>query len=113
MMLKELSDEEFKATFSMPMRFVEADASPPTVVNLRDYLSACLTDLRLPTTVKDIEIHYVYISGDEKYEHILFFYGVKNIYLVIVVDLKNATVFGHHILNLNAQYGLTGKTGLK
>jgi hypothetical protein len=88
------------------MRFVVANDNSPTGVNVRDYVSACLMQLRLPTTLDEIQIDYVYKSGDGKYEHILFFSGVKDVYLVVVVDLASASVHGHRLLDLNAEYGL-------
>jgi len=35
----------------------------------------------------------------------------KNVYLTVVVDLQRDSIHGHHLLDLNEKYGVTGGEG--
>lgn len=51
------------------------------------------------------DVHYVYVTREEKHTHIGLDGGAPNAFLVIVIDNVSARVLGHHILDLNAHYG--------
>ena len=51
-------------------------------------------------------VEYVYRSGDDRFELVHVRTKPPNVFLVIAVDRLNAQVYGHHLLNLNKQYGL-------
>jgi hypothetical protein len=106
MPIRELSEEEFQATFARPMRRLGIDEQPPVVVDLKEYLSACIVALDLPTTLDDIEIHHVYVAYGERHTHVLFWYGKPHTYLVLVLDNHAAAVLGHRVLELGKLYGL-------
>jgi hypothetical protein len=105
MSIRRLTKEEFLATFEQPMRRLGADESYRPIP-LKDYVSECIVSLGLRTTVADIEIHHVYLSGDKKHSHVLFYFGESNRYLVVVVDHETDSIEGHHLLDLNREYGL-------
>ena len=105
MALRELSKKEYRSTFSDPMRRLgEKESYRP--VPLKDYVKACIDALDLPTNTQEIEIHHVYLSGDEKHTHVLFYFGEPNRYLVVVVSHEADTVMGHYVLDLNEEYGV-------
>lgn len=104
-MIKELSQTEFRATLADPMRRLGAEESFRPV-SLGAYVDECIHQLSLPTTKKDIEIHHVYVSGDQKHTHVLLYFGKTNVYLVIVVEHPVDAIKGYHLLNLNKEYGI-------
>lgn len=50
-------------------------------------------------------VDHVYRNGNATFDHVLVPTETKNVYLAIVVDLTNERVHGHHVLNLNIEYG--------
>src|SRR5437879_1971011 len=100
MTIRNLTKQEFLATFREPMRRLAADESYRSTP-LKDYVSECIASLGLPTTPSDIEIHHVYLSGDQKHTHVLFYFGEHDRFLVVVVDHEMDSVKGHHLLDLN------------
>jgi hypothetical protein len=105
MAIRELSKQEFLGTFCEPMRRLGANESFRPMP-LKDYVSDCIQSLALPTTLADIEIHHVYLSGDKGHTHVLFYFGEHNRYLVVVVSHDPDWIKGHHLLDLNNEYGL-------
>lgn len=68
---------------------------------------------QIPPT--DLEGHFVedqqlieaaYRTNDGRYDHVLAITKTANVYLVIVIDLINDSIYGHHLLDLNREYGL-------
>jgi hypothetical protein len=53
----------------------------------------------------DVELSYR--SADGKHEHVLIPAGTKNLYLVVVISIESKAIFGHFVLDLNREYGLT------
>jgi hypothetical protein len=106
MAIRELSKQDFLATFCGPMHRLGADESYRPVP-LGDYVSACIQALSLPTTLADIEIHDVYLSGDKRHTHVLFFFGERNRCLVVVASHEPDSIKGHYLLDLDKEYGLT------
>lgn len=76
-------------------------------VPLGEYVAKCIAHHALPTSQDDIDIEHVYVAGDERHTHVMFNWGVANLYLVVVVSHEEDSVWGHHILDLNEKYGLT------
>lgn len=105
-MIRELSHSEFQATFAGPMRRLGADESFRPVP-LGDYVSECISHHALPTSREDIQIEHVYVAADHRHTHVMLHYGIPDLYLVVVVTHDTDSVLGHHLLNLNEEYGLT------
>jgi len=103
--INKLTDKEFQDTFTPPMRFLEENEES-SGISLKKYVQKIIRKEELNTIIGNIEIHYVYHTPDEKYEHILFNYGIKELFMVIVINLKTRKILGYHILDLIAKYGL-------
>jgi hypothetical protein len=52
-------------------------------------------------------VECVYRSANGQFDHGLVMTKTPNVYLVVVVDLKHDTVYGHRLLDLNREYGIT------
>ena len=55
---------------------------------------------------KKPELTNAYASRDGRHAHFLFWYGVPNVYVVLVMAMPERSSFGHHRLDLNEKYGL-------
>ncbi len=98
-----LSDAQFKETFSPPMRQLPPGSSPPfdfwgyvDAIPIADYLGyLCQGD-----------VSYVWEDFSGKFRHVLLNSQDKNVFMAVVLDLSEGKVLGHHLLNLNELYGL-------
>jgi hypothetical protein len=106
MNIRALTKEEFIATFAAPMKDITSEAVP--VVDIWPYVENVFAQEELPQASLDkVNVGYVYLTGDDQHHHVLVGYEEPNIYLAIVVDLEKASVQGHHLLDLNQEYGLS------
>ncbi|MDQ3816375.1 MAG: hypothetical protein M3362_01635 [Acidobacteriota bacterium] len=105
MNIKPLTEAEFMGTFSEPMRNVTGEKSEP-IIDIWLYAEKVFAQELPESSVDDADVNYVYLSGDGKYHHVGIWYGEPNVYLVVVVNLREATIYGHRILNLSEEYGL-------
>lgn len=48
----------------------------------------------------------VWNNASGTFQHILVTTDDKNVFMVIVLDLSQTVVYGHHLLDLNREYGL-------
>jgi hypothetical protein len=106
MELKELNNEQYLETMDTSMRFIEIDDQSYGPFPLADYVEKLIQKLDLPTSLNDIEIHYIYMNDKKDYCHILFNWGRKNVYVVVITKPSIKQVYGFHFLDLNAEYGL-------
>ena len=56
------------------------------------------------------DVAYVYLSPDRGYEHVLIATEDKNVFFVIVIDVKQVKIHGYHLLDLVELYGLADET---
>ena len=104
-----LSEAEFKGTFAMPMRDVLASATD--VLDIWPYVAAVPSaELGGSVVVPDC-VEYVYRNATDTFDHVLVVTNTKNVYLVVVVDLVRDAIFGHRLLDLNHEYGLSTRSG--
>jgi hypothetical protein len=87
--IRELNRDEFLATMKAPMTLQPVDA-PVSGVKIGNYVKACLALIDPGLTNDDANIHEVYDSADGVHFHVLIDYGVKNVYLVLVVDRERS-----------------------
>lgn len=101
-----LSEEQFLSTMGSKMREVTEIAEPLT--DIWDYAKQLLKDNLISREgFLKRYIEAVYVNNENRYKHILLVTNQKNVYAVIVVDMRDKKIFGHHILNLNEKYGIT------
>ena len=64
------------------------------------------TDLK-GHSIYDRFVEFVYRSDDKYFDHVLVMTKTKDVYLAVIVDLTHDSIFGHRLLDLNQEYGLT------
>jgi hypothetical protein len=102
-----LSETFFKATTEGKMSNVTQQ--PSGCIDIWPYVRMVQQSVELPQRVIDGQfVEYVYRSQFNHYDHVLVPAGRHNVFLVIVVDRVHSSVYGHRVLDLNAEYGLTG-----
>src|SRR5258707_11373047 len=99
-----LDATEFKATFAEPMRDVLVSAT--NVFDIWPYVAAIPTHELCGNLIVDGYVERVYRNGNHTFDHVLVVTKTKNVLLAVVVDLVRDTIFGHHLLDLNHEYGL-------
>jgi hypothetical protein len=119
MMVRRLSEPEFNATFVLPMRNLSSiavdhgDDDAPTldggVLDIWPYVAAVPAADLVGETIRPEQVDSVYRSADGRWDHVMVSTDTQNVHLVVVVDLVNDCVYGHHLLDLNAKYGVTPK----
>ena len=103
--MKQLTELEFELTFTPPMTDVTDTAV--VLVDIWPYTEAVLSSEYADAETENWDVEYVYINQSKSHQHILINTGMANIYFVVVVDVENKSIYGHHLLNLNQKYGLS------
>ena len=104
MLSRLLSEPEFKTTFAASMEEVSQTAG--NVIDIWPYVQAVSSEDLQQHTVCEQSVESVYRMGDGHFDHILVMTRTKNVYLVIVVNLLENSIHGHHLLDLNREDGL-------
>lgn len=98
----ELTEEEYKASFSPPMLDVTEDADE--IVDLWSYADQVIEDKYHNCPAWEWRVKLIYETRDGSYQHINIPVPKSNTYLSIVVDKANRKIVGHYILDLGALY---------
>jgi hypothetical protein len=99
-----LDKDAYLATLAEPMRDVTNEAT--NVLDIWSYVAAVPTaDLRGHSIYDDL-VEFVYRHPKDRFDHVLEMTTTKNVYLAVIVDLQKDCIHGHHLLNLNKEYGL-------
>ena len=100
-----LTETVFKATTEGEMSNVTQE--PGACVDIWPYVRAVQESVGLSQQAVDGQfVEYVYRSQFDHYDHVLVPVGRFNTFLVVVVDRPHGFVYGHRLLDLNAEYGL-------
>lgn len=95
----------FKATTEGKM--TDVTKQPGDCFDIWPYITMIHESVGLPRQVLDGQwVQYVYRSQFGHYDHVLIPAGRHNVFLVIVADRVHGSVYGHRVLDLNAEYGL-------
>ena len=105
MITKLLDATEFKSTFAEPMRDVLATAT--NVIDIWPYVAAIPRSELFGNEIVDGCVEHVYRNGTATFDHVLVLTRTKNVFVAIVVDVAKDTILGHHLLDLNHEYGST------
>ena len=104
-MARLLTNDEYLTTFVEPMRRLEAGEFYKTV-QIGEYVSECIRAFDPRLTRKQLQIQHVYLNGIQTFYHVLIHYGIRNEFLVVVVDCGREAIYGHYRLDLDSEYGL-------
>jgi hypothetical protein len=103
MKMKYLTESDFGNTFAAPMKQVAKDAAPP--LDFWSYADAIpkedFSGHKCQNTVS-----LAWEDAQRRYQHVLLNTEDKNVFMVLVLDLKADRVLGHHLLDLNEKYGM-------
>ncbi len=104
-MTRELSELEFKDTFGKSM--IDISESVENPIDIWPYVAE-LNELNLidGIVLEKQLVESVYRNNLKTFDHVLLPTEFENVYLTIIVNLKNRTVEGHYRLNLNTEYGI-------
>ncbi len=98
-----LTEEEFKSTFPSE-GFIDVTESAENF-NEKEFDEYVRNNLI--AELGKMHIGYVYDAKDGSYRHVTFITDVKNMHYIVVLNLKNKKIFGHFVLDLNKEYGLS------
>lgn len=96
-----LSEQEFKACFAAPMQDVTVEAAP--AVDIWPYVDGLAPDAPGIASIGDV--HRVYRDANDRFDQVLLDVGRPDTFLVIVVGREPPGIIGHHLLDLNEEYG--------
>lgn len=99
-----LGRDEFLACFAAPMRNVTAQERD--AVDVQPYVDA--VDQRALGLSDVGGLAYVYRDAKERFDQLLIKTAEPFVFLVIVVDLRSRDILGHHLLDLEREYGVKG-----
>ncbi len=104
-MTKQLTQEEYKSTFTA--RMVDVTATIEPAVNIWSYVKQLKKDnLVLDYVYNKQLIEIVYRNDEKTFDHVLLPTSNQNMFMVIVVDLVKVKIKGHFELDLNKEYGI-------
>ena len=99
---RELTKEEYEATFSPPMLDVTKTAEE--LVPLWDYLDPVIEDRYHSCSAWEWRVMFIYEARDGLIQHLNVPVPVDNTYLSVVVDKPARQIIGHYLLDLGALY---------
>src|SRR5687768_15131268 len=108
-----LSETEFKATFSDRMVDIngrEDLVSSEGVIDLEPYLRAAESSMVPVELLPDVPPSAVYRTSDDRFDHVLYRCNRSNMYMVVVVALRQDDVYGHYLLDLGKEYDVSTDT---
>ena len=97
-----LNETAYLSTMSEPMTNVTLEADE--AVDIWPYVEA-IPAKEIGGLLQDVE--YVWRDALQRYDHVLIATSIRNVFLAVIIDLKARSVFGHRLLDLNREYGLT------
>lgn len=104
-MTTELTTDQFKSTFGKQMLDVTETAE--SEVDIWSYVGQLAQDYVVLNYVFDKKlVEAVHRNSTNTFDHVLLPTNNKNIFIVIVVDLKAKQIMGHIKLDLEQEYGL-------
>lgn len=100
-----LSESEFRSTFGVSMRDATADAEE--IVDLWAYADQAIAETFPDTNDWEWRVDRIYESSATQHQHVLLPAPRDNAYIVIVIGIEQRAIVGHHLLDLNALYGIS------
>jgi hypothetical protein len=100
-----LTRAEFRRCFAESMRDMTGAAQ--AVTDIWPYVDGL--DALAEGVARIGDVAHIYRDGSCRYDHVLLETDRANVFLVIVVDLGARDVLGHHLLDLDIEYGLAAE----
>jgi hypothetical protein len=100
----ELDNTAFQATFADSMTVVHDRWNGTEFL---EGVSSILTDRGGVAPPAPVAFYEAYVGSDSAHAHLLYSYGVQDVFLVLVLALPEERVVGHHRLDLNEEYGIS------
>jgi hypothetical protein len=100
--MKLLTEPEFRATFTNPMQEVPEDSEPPCA--FWDYFDA-IPEADFAGHKRGIEVSFAWNNEPETYQHVLVDTEDENLFMVLVIDLVEAVIVGHRLVDIDEEYG--------
>jgi hypothetical protein len=97
---RQLTQEEYEATFSPPMRNVTDSAEE--IVDLWAYANPIIESEYHNCVAWNWRVMFIYESRDGLFQHVNIPVPTDNTYLSVVVDKPSGKIIGHYLLNLEA-----------
>lgn len=98
-----LDEPAFQATFVEPIQSVENDVDP--VLDFWPYFAAIPPEDFNGHDCSAGLVDSVYRMSD-RFEHVMVRSNTKNVFMTIVIDLRDESVAGHRLMDFNELYGL-------
>ena len=98
-----LDEATFKTTFVKPIERLGEDAAP--TFDFWPYFDAIPAADFNSHDCSAGQVDLVYRMAD-RYDHVMINSDTKNVFMAIVLDLSDASVVGHRLMNFNELYGL-------
>jgi hypothetical protein len=100
-----LTPEQFQATFGEPGHRVGADEPPP--FDFWPYFDSIpLSDFE-GHDCSASRVEYAWRMPPGPFVHVLVSSEDRNVFMVLVLDSQAGVVYGHRLLDLNREYGLS------
>ncbi len=104
-MPKQLTEAEFKNTFTDNMLNITDNASP--TIDIWSYVEELVIEKIVMKYVYERKlVELVYRNSENTFDHVLLPTNSANVFIVIIVDLEQKNIKGHFKLDLNKEYGL-------
>lgn len=101
-----IDEKEYKETMGSKMTDVTQTAEP--IVDIWAYVKDLVYENIVSDYVfKNNLVEKVYRNDMSSFDHVLLPTSDQNVFIVVVVEISKATIFGHYRLNLNKEYSLT------
>ncbi|WP_180147470.1 hypothetical protein [Desulfoluna butyratoxydans] len=99
-----LNEDEYKSTFSEPMKRVGQDEKP--LFDFWLYFDSIPIEDFDGFDCAEGCVSYVWRDSTRAFDHVLINSDVKNVFMVLVLDINHKKVVGHRLLNLNKEYAI-------
>lgn len=99
-----LTDAEFQSTFTAPMRRVILDGAGAPVA-FWSYFDAIPPEHFAGRACAGESVSHAWADASGRFEHVLVPTDEPNVFMVLVLDLRECVVHGHRLLNLDREYG--------
>ena len=102
-----LTDAEYSSTMGDGMRLLQPhEIARP--VDVGSYLASVAVDDLRGHDLSPRHVTAVYGDRSGRWMHVLLGSDAASVFLVVVVDQAGGSVYGHHLLDLDTEYGRDG-----